>query len=661
MVQGPIIETWGLADLAPDQAASVLDPWRLPGAWIGASMFHAALAEAGLIHLLETAWSESIWRSQARSLQRLAKRLQQSLGMVEMPHEVVARLEQLLDALPGNAYWLTPQVSLLDPRLVERAGVIPGLQQIWMESMQAGPWLHWQQQYTHPKQIPLGIWIQPDLPGQRAGRFSLERQYLEGPNLAFPRLTLVMTDNPGQLPTQVRQMDLQPMGELPSTAFDRAWLDLITALGENHQPLGGYWCWDGQQLRLLRWARRGKPIVETLDHHPAATLQGLKASSGFATGLAWVEGASSKPAGADYVLVMRRFILDDLPLLKGAVGLVLEQGGMTSHGAILARELGIPAVVGVVGATSQLQSGDRLALHQGNVFLNPDAGLAADLIEQSAKMQPTRTELWVNLNQPDSLQRCAQMPGILGVGLLRSELFWQDYLRGTSQQQAPNPDWREPMQQQLRLVLETFAPRPVYYRTLDWRSFEQSERESSSGLLGLHGPLSYQQNPDWFSWELAMLAQLPHRAGLRLILPFVRTVEEFEFCRDRIRAAGLEDLPLWMMAEVPSVLYLLPDYVKAGVQGIALGLNDLLQLLFAADRNLLQTQQLINPRHPAAHRAIQGLVRSAQDLGIPVMVCSGTQDSSFVRDLVDWGVTGISAEVSELIALNQAINQAENP
>jgi pyruvate, water dikinase len=158
-----------------------------------------------------------------------------------------------------------------------------------------------------------------------------------------------------------------------------------------------------------------------------------------------------------------------------------------------------------------------------------------------------------------------------------------------------------------------------------------------------------------------MLAQLPHRAGLRLILPFLRTVEEFEFCQSRIRASGLGDLPLWIMAEVPSVLYLLPDYVKAGVQGIALGLNDLLQLLYAADRDAPTTQRLINPRHPAANRALAGLVRSAQDLGIPVMVCSLTQDRAFVKDLVDWGITGISAEVSELAALTQALIQAETP
>jgi phosphohistidine swiveling domain-containing protein len=628
-------------------------------------MFHAALADAGLMDLLETAWSESIWRSQARSLQRLAQRLQQSLGIVEMPHEVVASLEQLLDTLPGETYWLTPQVPLLDPRLVDRAGVIPGLRQIWVESMQAGPWLHWQRQYDQPRQIPLGIWIQPNLASQMAGRFSIEKHCSEESDLALSRLTLVMTDKPGQSLDQVRQMDWHAMdsGKVqPSPAFDRAWQDLMQTLGKDHTPLGGYWCWDGQQLRLLRWAERGRPKeISDRHHHRAATFQGLKAAPGFATGRAWVEGAGSKPLGGDYVLVMQRFILDDLPLLKGAVGVVLEEGGMTSHGAILARELGIPAVVGVVGATSQLQSGDRLALHQGNVFLNPPADLADHLTPQTAEMPPTRTELWVNLNQPDSLLRCAQLPGVKGVGLLRSELFWQDYLRGTSQHQAPNPDWTEPMVQQLGRVLETFAPRPVYYRTLDWRSFEQTGLEGQSGLLGLHGPLSYQQNPDWFDWELALLAQLPQRAGLRLILPFVRTVEEFEFCQGRIRASGLGDLPLWIMAEVPSVLYLLPDYVKAGVQGIALGLNDLLQLLYAADRDGPTTESLINPRHPAANRALAGLVRSAQALGLPVRVCSLTQDSAFIKDLVDWGITGISAEVSELAALSQALNQAETP
>src|SRR4029078_12654944 len=112
--------------------------------------------------------------------------------------------------------------------------------------------------------------------------------------------------------------------------------------------------------------------------------------------------------------------------------------------------------------------------------------------------------------------------------------------------------------------------------------------------------------------------------NINLILPFVRTVEEFSFCRQRVEQAGLTQFPefqMWIMAEVPSVLFLLPDYVKAGVQGISIGTNDLTQLLLGINRHSDQVAGAFNGRDRAVMRAIEQLIKQARAAGIPCSIC----------------------------------------
>src|SRR6476469_3531903 len=125
--------------------------------------------------------------------------------------------------------------------------------------------------------------------------------------------------------------------------------------------------------------------------------------------------------------------------------------------------------------------------------------------------------------------------------------------------------------------------------------------------------------------ELVALAQLWERyTNVNLILPFVRTVEEFSFCRQKVELAGLtghSQFQLWIMAEVPSVLFLLPEYVKAGVQGIAIGTNDLTQLLLGVSRDQAHMVAAFNERHPAVMSAIAQLIGGAKQAGIPCSIC----------------------------------------
>ena len=152
--------------------------------------------------------------------------------------------------------------------------------------------------------------------------------------------------------------------------------------------------------------------------------------------------------------------------------------------------------------------------------------------------------------------------------------------------------------------------------------------------------------------------------NIRLILPFVRTVEEFSFCRRKVEQAGLTDIKefeLWIMAEVPSVLFLLPEYVKAGVQGISIGTNDLTQLLLGVDRDRAVLAKSFDERHPVVMSAISRLIKMAKEAGIPCSICGQAPAlyPEIIDKLVEWGITCISVEPEALHRIYQAIYRAE--
>ncbi len=424
---------------------------------------------------------------------------------------------------------------------------------------------------------------------------------------------------------------------------------------------------------------------------PVYTLQGLGASGGRVIATANVIVNSQQqieqlPKGV--ILVTPVIAPDWLPLLQQAGGIVTEQGGLTSHAAILARELGIPAVVNVADATAIIQNGDRLVVDgdQGEVYRvtrGDSAGEKEERGEQNLTHPITRsqshlptiaTQLLVNLSQP-SLIAQVQSLSVDGLGLLRSELMALNILEG----QHPNSWLREGRKTQLlerwcEMVMQFasgFAPRPIFYRSLDWRShellsFKQSLKSSAQGMLGERGTFSYIENPAVFELELAALAAV-QKAGysnVQLLLPFVRTVEEFSFCRQKVEQAMLTQVPqfqLWIMAEVPSILFLLPEYVKAGVQGISIGTNDLTQLLLGVDREQGNLARVFNERHPAVMAAIAQLIQMANSAGIPCSICGQAPAlyPEIIDQLVQWGITSISVEPEAVERTYEAIVRAE--
>ncbi|MGB5962812.1 MAG: putative PEP-binding protein [Coleofasciculaceae cyanobacterium] len=418
-----------------------------------------------------------------------------------------------------------------------------------------------------------------------------------------------------------------------------------------------------------------------------STLKGLPAAGGrvMAVAQVFLGERNLETMLPGRILVASSIAPDWLPLLKQAAGIVTERGGMTSHGAIVARELGIPAVVNVADVTKLIETGESLVVDgdKGEIHRLGSREGAGEMkvgdnqvkaTSHQPSFYPIATQLLVNLSQVSSLDKVV-VP-VDGVGLLRSELMMLEALdsKHPSQwlEQGASDELVERLAYSIVQIAAAFAPRPVLYRSLDWRSHEFASLFNTTAevevnpMLGRRGTLRYLSDPTYFDLELKALAQVQSYGytNVRLMLPFVRTVEEFSFCRRRVEQAGLRDnsqFQLWIMAEVPSVLFLLPDYVKAGVQGISIGTNDLTQLLLAVDRDQGNLGVGLDGRHPVVWQAIKQLITMAKTAQIPCSICgqAPAQYPELVDLLVQWGITSISVDGSDLERTYQAIARAE--
>ena len=367
------------------------------------------------------------------------------------------------------------------------------------------------------------------------------------------------------------------------------------------------------------------------------------------------------------ILVTQEIKPQQIHLIKQVRGIITETGGRNSHAAIVARELNIPAVINAAGATKILRHGDRVLLDGDNGRIYPatvDRTHRRPISRKALISYPIATKLMVNLSQPTNITAAANLP-VDGVGLLRSELMLADLLANRTLAQ-----WQESFQQQfievitkhLRSFVTAFAPRPIFYRSLDLYG-----QNSTDSVFGDRGTYSYSTDPTLFDLELTALKTVIDEGhhNLNLILPFVRSVNEFEYCYRRIANLGLTasaNFQVWMMAEVPSVIYLLPEYIRAGVGGIAIGTNDLTQLFLGVDREQNQfSDRGLNANHTAMRQAFEQLIQTAHEHNVECCICgqAPVEYPDLIDQLIQWGIDAISVEPATVAQAYQEIARAE--
>jgi pyruvate,water dikinase len=384
------------------------------------------------------------------------------------------------------------------------------------------------------------------------------------------------------------------------------------------------------------------------------------------------------------ILVAAMTSPDWVPLMRRAAAVVTDAGGMTSHAAIVSRELGIPCVVGTRLATRVLHTGMTVTVNAREGTISEGAAPVAEpnvapatVTTTAAAPIVTGTRIYVNLGEPELAESVAKRD-VDGVGLLRAEFMLLAAL-GKTHPRVLLRDGRSKelvtrMTEALTTFAAAFAPRPVVYRATDFRSNEfrgltggdEFEPREENPMIGYRGCFRYTREPDLFALELEALKQVRERfPNLHLMIPFVRTGSELRACKRLIDESGLTADPrfqLWVMAEVPSVVTWLEEYVRLGVAGVSIGSNDLTQLILGVDRDSELLAPLYDERDKAVTSAIHAIIAECKRLGVTCSICGQAPSvhPEYAELLVRMGIDSISVNPDAIEATRRNVAAAEH-
>lgn len=413
-------------------------------------------------------------------------------------------------------------------------------------------------------------------------------------------------------------------------------------------------------------------------------LQGQGASPGIFTGVVKIISSPreiNKIKKGD-ILVSTMTSPDFVPAMKNAGGIVTDRGGMTSHAAIVSRELGVPCVVGTKSGTTTLRDGMVVTVNgkTGEILrgkpLDKDVPKVLDS-QKEAKPSAgikTATKIYVNLAEPERAREISFMP-VDGVGLLRAEFMIAQI--GSHPRHLIAQGKQEQFVSKLSVGLsgfcKNFEPRPVVYRATDFKTNEYRnldggkdyEPEEPNPMLGYRGAFRYIADPEVFELELAAVRHVRETyKNLWMMIPFVRSPEELLQVKRIMAAGGIMRSPtfkLWLMVELPVNVILIEEFIKVGIDGISIGSNDLTMLIEGTDRDNSEVAPSFNELSPAVLWAIKHAIKACQKHGVTSSICGQAPSSydSLVENLVKIGITSISVNPDAVGRVQKVVYEAE--
>src|SRR6056300_2093686 len=380
------------------------------------------------------------------------------------------------------------------------------------------------------------------------------------------------------------------------------------------------------------------------------------------------------------------------PVMKRASALVTNRGGRTCHAAIIARELGIPAIVGSVNATELLKDGDLVTVScaEGETGIVYQGKLDFDVeIQEDGELPTPPVKVMMNVGNPDMAFTFAQIPNH-GVGLARLEFVINNIIgihpKAIINYDAMPSDVKEvidhkskgysnPEDYYISKVAEgvatlgsAFYPNPVILRTSDFKSNEYKklvagdiyEPDEENPMIGFRGAARYQSEEfkDCFALECEAMKKVRNVMGLtnvQIMIPFVRTLDEAKAVIEILQTHGLKrgenGLKVIMMCEVPSNAILADDFLDL-FDGFSSGSNDLTQLTLGTDRNSGILADGFDERDPAVLTLLEQAISSAKKKNKYVGICGqGPSDhDDFAQWLVEKGITSVSLNPDTVVS-----------
>ncbi|MFH5797622.1 pyruvate, water dikinase [Haladaptatus sp. CMAA 1911] len=412
-------------------------------------------------------------------------------------------------------------------------------------------------------------------------------------------------------------------------------------------------------------------------------VDGLGASPGIASGAVRLVSKLDqldKVSDGD-IIVTEMTTPDMVPAMKRAAGIITNEGGMTSHAAIVSRELGVPAVVGCGNATDALDDGqvvtldgDKGTVREGEPERERES--QREPIEDARPKTPvkpmTATEVKVNVSIPEAAERAAAT-GADGVGLLRMEHMILSTNKTPERYIEDHgvDAYVDEIVEGIRGVAEEFYPRPVRVRTLDAPTDEfqqlqggENEPNEHNPMLGWRGIRRSLDKPDVFQHELDAFRELFEMGydNVQIMFPLVNDAEDVLRARRLMAETGIDpDKRSWgVMIETPASALQIEEMAQAGIKFASFGTNDLTQYTLAVDRNNENVADRFDELHPAVLELIGQTIDCCREHDINTSICGQAGSKpEMVRFLVNRGVSSISANIDAVRDVQHEVKRVE--
>ncbi len=490
-----------------------------------------------------------------------------------------------------------------------------------------------------------------------------------------------------------------------------------SALAGEYRPMDIEWAKDGESGELFIVQARPETVQsqQMSDNHieqyhlkeginAKVLLSGKAIGEKIGTGKVKVitSMAESERFNAGDVLVADITDPDWEPIMKKASAVITNRGGRTCHAAIVAREIGVPAIVGTTNATTLLKDGQEVTIscsdgEKGNVY----EGILEYEINRIdlGKSKATKTKLYVNVGNPEIAFKIAKLP-CQGVGLARMEFIITHYInahpmalvelsQGKSIQDIkavrvammgyddPKAFFIDKISEGVGMIAAAFYPRDVIVRTSDFKTNEYKhmvggrayEKDEENPMLGFRGASRYYSSEykEAFLWECEALKRVRDDMGLtnvKVMLPFVRTPEEGKKAIAVMNESGLvqgkNGLEVYAMCEIPSNV-ILADLFLEIFDGYSIGSNDLTQLTLGVDRDSTLVASVFDERNDAVTRMLSMTIHACKERGKYIGIC-GQAPSDYpeiTRFLVEEGIDSISLNPDSLLKMQQVVSELE--